>query len=75
MSTINNIRLEAYEKAFWWFAQQGYLTGECEFYAKQFEVYRLENLDVNLEDSLTSFVGDVVFAEKAEKDKEGTLYA
>lgn len=76
MSFINQLRSEAYEKAFWYFAQQDYLTAECEFLANKFAAFRLENLETtNLEDLLNEFVGDVVFAEAAEADKERSLHA
>jgi hypothetical protein len=69
--------MQAWEKAYWYFAGQDYLDKECEFYAQEFATYAVENLQdgITLDDLLNDFVGDVVFAERAEKEKERSRYA
>lgn len=80
MSYINKFKLEAYQKAYWFFANQDYLDSQCEFYAKQFEQKALEEmsgLDGNLtmDDLFSDFVADILYAEKAEQDKERSSHA
>jgi hypothetical protein len=75
MSYLTQFRLKAWEKAYWFFAGQGYQDSECEFYAKKFEQHAVEEMsgldsDYTLDDLLNTFVSDIMYAEKAEDDKE-----
>ena len=78
MSYLDKLRLEAWEKAYWFFANQGYETSQCEFYAKKFEQLALEEmsgLDGNftLDDLFSDFVADILYAESAEQEIAGAL--
>ena len=79
MSYINKFKLKAWEKAYWFFAQQDCLDSQCEFYAKQFEQFALENLEglgenITLADLFSDFLSDIQFAEQVETEKERSLY-
>ena len=79
MSYIYSYKLKAWEMAYWHFAGQDCLDPQCEFYAKQFEQYALENLgevggNITLADLFNEFLGDVVFTEQAEVEKERSRY-
>jgi hypothetical protein len=77
MSYVNQYREQAWEMAYWWFANQNYLNDECEKLAGEFVEYAIENASEeggHLESLFDNFVADVVFAEKAAADKERSLY-
>jgi hypothetical protein len=71
--------MQAWEKAYWFFANQDYSNNQCEFYANQFQQVVMEEMNglngnLTLDDLFRDFVADVVFSEKAEEDKERSKY-
>lgn len=79
MSYINNFRMQAWEKAYWFFANQDYPTSQCELYAQQFQQYALEEMNgldgnLTLDDLFSDFVSDILFATRAAEDKERNLH-
>ena len=80
MSYLNNLRIQSWEKAFWFFANMNYTDAQCEFYAKEFEKCAIEEMsgldgNLTLDDLFSEFVADIMYAEKADVDKERSLHA
>ncbi len=76
MSYINELQEKAYEMAYGYFKEQDYLDSECEFYGVKFADYVIECMEdeEGLSDAFDYFLSDVVWSEKAEKEKEAMRY-